>query len=139
MRAEGTDREQFVAATGKEYRLVADVPEQHGAIRDCRKFDALNEIWSVTLRLFFAHSDLSEVAPTGAFQQGRPEPAGPEVCRCRLLIRDPFDAVIGEEAFVIRPIDRDRLVVRRAILHLLTIDIELNQPPRPIDLLYQTR
>ena len=32
MRAKGTDREQFAAATGKEHWLVAKVPEQHGTI-----------------------------------------------------------------------------------------------------------
>jgi len=63
MRAKGTNREQFLAATGKDYRFVADVPEQHGAISEGCKFDALPEIGSVTSRLLVAHADCSKVLP----------------------------------------------------------------------------
>ena len=63
MRAKGTNSEQFLAATGKDYRFVADVPEQHGAISEGCKFDALPEIGSVTSRFLFAHSDRSKMLP----------------------------------------------------------------------------
>jgi hypothetical protein len=33
-RAEGTDREQFIAAPGKKHRFAAYVAEQHGSVRD---------------------------------------------------------------------------------------------------------
>ena len=32
--ADGTDREQLIAAPGKEHRLAVRVAEQHGSVRD---------------------------------------------------------------------------------------------------------
>ncbi len=60
-----------------------------------------------------------------------------DVVRHRLLRRDPFNAVVGKEAFVIQSVDRDRLVIFRAVLDLLTIDVEPHRPVRPVDFLNQ--
>ncbi len=44
MRARRTYREYFLTASCKQYRLVADMAEQHGAVGELREGEALGKI-----------------------------------------------------------------------------------------------
>jgi len=60
--ADRADREELIAAPGKEHRLTPRMSKQHGPVGNPRELDALREIGSFEYRLFIAHSVSSAAA-----------------------------------------------------------------------------
>ena len=56
VRANSTDREQFVTAPRKQHRFAVCVPKQHSAVGNFRERDALDEVRSTEFVLCFVHS-----------------------------------------------------------------------------------
>ena len=56
VRAEGTDREQFLPAPRENHRLAAHVPGEHPAVADVRDWDARGEVRPRECRGSFGHS-----------------------------------------------------------------------------------
>ena len=55
VRADGPNREHFIAAAGKEHRFAMCVPKQYAPIRHRCEFNSLSEIRPAEFCLFFAH------------------------------------------------------------------------------------
>src|SRR6185437_9959676 len=114
--------------------------EQHRSIGDRCEIDALGEIGPAQFRLFLAHSSLLDADAVRIRFYCALGNTGIRAADLRgSLSSDPSNAVIRQELFLIRSVDRDARVIRRTVFDPLTVDIDVHEPARPIDLSHRIR